>query len=66
LPALGRGKPADRIGAERVERDVAEVEKARVPHDDVEPERKHHVDGNHDRDVELDPEEVEGEKADPR
>ena len=41
---LLRGEPRDRVRAGRVERDVAEVEQARVADDDVQADRHHHED----------------------
>ena len=38
---LARGEPRDRVGADRVEGDVPEVEQARVPDDDVQADRHH-------------------------
>ena len=46
-------EPADGVGADRVERHVAEVEQAGEADHDVEPERHDHV-GQHEREV-LDP-----------
>ena len=50
---IGR-EPAHRVGADREERDVAEVEQAREPDDDVEPERHHDVREREDPEVERD------------
>ena len=46
-----RAEPSDRVGAERVERHVAEVQKAGEADDDVEPERHHDVRERDDRGV---------------
>ena len=39
-------EPGDRVGAHRVERDVAEVQQAGVAHDDVEADGHHRVDAH--------------------
>ena len=48
LLELQRREPAGRVGARGVERDVAQVEQARVADDDVQPERHHREDEHHD------------------
>ena len=48
---LGRREPAGHVGAHRVERDVAEVQQARVAHDDVQAEGHHREDQHHDHRV---------------
>ena len=47
-----RAEVGGRVGADREERHVAEVEQAGEAHDDVEPERHHDVGGGQDHVVE--------------
>ena len=44
LPEMRRGEPGGGVGPHRVEGDVAEVEEARVPDDDVQADRHHDED----------------------
>src|ERR687889_1228261 len=46
LPEVGRGEPADHVGAEGVESHEAKVEEACEPDHDVQAEGKHDVDGD--------------------
>ncbi len=50
---MRRGEPGRRIGADRVEGDVAEIEQARVADDDVQPDRHHREDDDRDHRVHV-------------
>ncbi len=48
-----RGEPGRRVGADRVERDIAEIEQARVADDHVEADRHHREDDDRDHRVHV-------------
>jgi hypothetical protein len=64
MPGSVDEKPADRVRADRVEGDVAEVEQAGEPDHDVQPEGEHDVREGEDAEVERRAERVEQRRQD--
>ena len=64
LRELNRCEPGRRVRTHGVERDVAEVEEARVAHDHVQADGHHRVDGHDHGGVHLRPRSDEGDGAD--